>query len=128
MGVHLWFNPWAMLAALGFVGVGGALFSTLSLIVACVAKTRQRFIGINQVLLMPLFFGSNAIYPLQMMPRWLQLISTMNPLTYLVDGLRAVMLRDAHSLYGVGFDALVLSVLLAVLLMVATELYPKVIC
>lgn len=47
--------------------------------------------GIGQVLTMPLFFASNAIYPLAMMPRWLQPIARANPLTYVVDALRASM-------------------------------------
>ncbi len=127
MGVHLRFNPASMLAAFVFIGLGGAVFSTLSLIIACLAKTRQRFMGINQLLLMPLFFGSNAIYPLQMMPPWLQYVSAMNPLTYMVDALRAVMLAGGHSAYGLGLDLLIQSVMLVVLLGIATWLYPKVI-
>ena len=52
--------------------LGSALFSTLSLIIACIVKTRERFMGIGQVLTMPIFFASNAIYPLSLMPAWLQ--------------------------------------------------------
>ena len=44
--------------------LGAAFFSTLSLIIACIVKTRERFMGIGQVLTMPLFFASNAIYPI----------------------------------------------------------------
>jgi ABC-2 type transport system permease protein len=128
MGVHLWYHPLAIAATLVFIGLGAAMFSTMSLIVACLAKSRQRFLGVNQILIMPLFFGSNAIYPLQMMPPWLQYISKMNPLTYLVDGLRSVMLYQVHSTYGVLNDALLLCILLAILLAVATKLYPRVIC
>ena len=50
------------------VMLGSAIFSTFSLIVACVVKSRERFMGIGQVLTMPLFFASNAIYPLILMP------------------------------------------------------------
>ena len=46
------------------VMLGSAIFSTFSLIVACLVKSRERFMGIGQVLTMPLFFASNAIYPL----------------------------------------------------------------
>ena len=42
-----------------------------------------------------------------MMPRWLRALSTLNPLTYAVDGLRTMMLQAAHSHYGVGIDFLV---------------------
>ena len=62
--------------------LGAALFSTLSLIIASVVKTRERFMGIGQVLTMPLFFASNAIYPASIMPFWLQTVAHANPLTY----------------------------------------------
>src|SRR5450755_2812200 len=42
-------------AVLGIVMLGSALFSTFSLIVACIVKTRERFMGVGQVLTMPLF-------------------------------------------------------------------------
>ena len=45
-----------------------AIFATFSLVVACLVKTRERFMGIGQLLTMPLFFASNAIYPLDLMP------------------------------------------------------------
>jgi ABC-2 type transport system permease protein len=44
--------------------------------------------GVGQLLTMPLFFASNAIYPISIMPVWLQTISQANPLTYEVDALR----------------------------------------
>jgi ABC-2 type transport system permease protein len=47
--------------------------------------------GMGQVITMPLFFASNAIYPVSMMPRWLQIVSHVNPSTYEVDALRALM-------------------------------------
>mgnify|MGYP001551806914 CR=1 FL=1 len=60
--------------------LGGALFSTFSLVIACLVKTRDRFMGIGQLLTMPLFFASNAIYPLDMMPSWLKVVAQYNPL------------------------------------------------
>jgi ABC-2 type transport system permease protein len=64
------------------------LFSTLSLIIASLVKTRDRFMGIGQILTMPLFLASNAIYPVARMPTWLQIAAHVNPLTYEVDALR----------------------------------------
>jgi ABC-2 type transport system permease protein len=127
MGVHIRFHPLAVAAAIGFIALGAAVFSTLSLIIACLVKTRQRFMGVNQLLIMPLFFGSNAIYPLQLMPGWLHRMSMLNPLTYMVDALRTVMIQSGSSAYGLGIDFLIQVVLLSVLLAVATKLYPKVI-
>jgi ABC-2 type transport system permease protein len=72
-------------------------FSTFSLIIACLVKTRERFMGIGQVLTMPLFFASNAIYPISIIPAWLQVISHLNSLTYEVDALRALMLQGGRA-------------------------------
>jgi ABC-2 type transport system permease protein len=41
---------------------------------------------------MPLFFASNALYPIEMMPGWLQVISRVNPLTYEVSALRGLLI------------------------------------
>jgi ABC-2 type transport system permease protein len=48
--------------------------------------------GVGQVLTMPLFFSSNAIYPTTIMPSWLKTVSRLNPLTYVIDALRTFML------------------------------------
>lgn len=72
--------------------LGSCIFATFSLVIACIVKTRERFMGIGQVLTMPLFFASNAIYPLELMPSWLKSIAVFNPLTYLVDALRGAMI------------------------------------
>ena len=57
---------------------------------------------------MPLFFASNAIYPIEIMPDWLKWIAHVNPLTYEVDGLRVSMLAGAASGFGFGVDFAVL--------------------
>jgi ABC-2 type transport system permease protein len=81
--------------------------------------------GIGQVLTMPLFFASNAIYPLSIMPAWLRTVATLNPLTYLVDGLRGLMVHDEQSAYGLGVDGGVLLLVFAAMLAIAVRLYPK---
>ena len=48
--------------------------------------------GIGQAITMPLFFASNALYPVAIMPAWLQAVSTVNPLSYEVDALRGLLL------------------------------------
>ncbi len=108
-----------------FIIVGAALFATFSLIVACLVKTRERFMGIGQIVTMPLFFASNAIYPLAIMPAWLRVVARLNPLTYEVDAVRALMLRGGTSDFGVGSDFTVLAVVFAVLVGVAARLYGR---
>ena len=124
MGVQLRLAPAALLGVLAIVMLGSALFATFSLVVACVVKTRERFMGIGQVLTMPLFFASNAIYPLSIMPPWLRLVARANPLTYLVDALRGLMVRGGHTVFGAGPDVAVQAVVFALLLTVAARLYP----
>ena len=84
--------------------MGAAFFSTFSLIIACLVKTRERFMGIGQLLTMPLFFASNSIYPISIMPVWLQVVAKVNPLSYEVDALRTMMLAGWPSAFGLGLD------------------------
>jgi ABC-2 type transport system permease protein len=104
------------------IAIGSGLFSTFSLIIACIVRTRERFMGIGQVLTMPIFFASNAIYPIDLMPHWLQIVSRLNPLTYEVDALRALMLRGGDPVLGFAVDFAVLLVALAAAIMVAARM------
>ena len=127
LGVSLRFNLLTLLGVLLVVVLGSALLSTFSLIIACLVKTRERFMGIGQVLTMPLFFASNAIYPISVMPGWLQAISQVNPLTYEVDALRLLMITGGTGVYGLPVDLAVLLGTTAILVVVAARLYPRVI-
>ena len=125
LGVNVSHDPLALLGLVAIAWIGAALFSTFSLIIACIVKTRERFMGIGQVLTMPLFFASNAIYPIAMMPAWLQAVAHANPLSYQVDALRALMLADGHSNFGLGLDFAVLLTVTALLIAVAARMYPR---
>jgi ABC-2 type transport system permease protein len=125
LGLDLSFEPTHLLAVIFFIALGAGLFSTFSVVVACIVKTRERFLGIGQVLTMPIFFASNAIYPIRLMPRWLQIISRLNPLTYEVDALRKFMLRAPSGSLDATTDLVVLTVTLAVLVTIAARLYPR---
>jgi ABC-2 type transport system permease protein len=116
----------ASLVGVGLVVVlGGALFSTLSFVIACIVKTRERFMGIGQVITMPLFFASNAIYPLSLMPPWLRVVSRYNPLTYLVDALRGLMVGSLPPA-SLAADVGILTTVFVVLVIVGARLYPSI--
>jgi len=127
LGVHIDWSLPALLGVLLFVLLGATLFSTFSLIIACLVKTRERFMGIGQVMTMPLFFASNAIYPTEIMPTWLKWIAHINPLTYEVDGLRDLALVGGHSILGLTTDYVVLLVVLLLLVLIAGRIYPRII-
>ncbi|MEU1942267.1 MULTISPECIES: ABC transporter permease [unclassified Streptomyces] len=104
LGVALTWNPLRLLGVAVAVILGSAFFSCLSMTIAGIVLTRDRLMGIGQAITMPLFFGSNALYPVALMPGWLQAVSTANPLSYQVDALRGLLLGTPHHLaldYGV---------------------------
>ncbi len=125
LGVGIDLDPRSILGAVAAIAIGSALFSTFSLIIACIVKTRERFMGIGQVLTMPIFFASNAIYPLSLMPGWLRAISHLNPLTYEVDVLRTLMLSSGRSDYGLLLDFTVLFGATAALTAIASRVYGR---
>ena len=98
-GITLSANPFKIVAAAVAVMLGAGFFACLSMAIAGLAGTRDRLMGFGQVLTMPLFFASNALYPIEIMPTWLQVVSHVNPLTYLVDALRGLLIgTPAHLL------------------------------
>ena len=127
LGVNVRLQIWPMAGVLFAVTLGSAVFATLSLIAACMVKSRERFMGIGQVLTMPLFFASNAIYPLSMMPAWLRTLAIVNPLSYQVDAIRALMVNGSASVFGLGLDFGMQALVLVLLLAIATKLYPRIV-
>ena len=125
--IPLDFRALHVLGVIAFIVLGSALFATFSLTIACVVKTRERFMGIGQVLTMPLFFASNAIYPISTMPGWVSAIAKANPLSYQVDALRSLMVQGGSSIFGLGTDAAVLFVVFVVLLVLTATIYPNVV-
>jgi ABC-2 type transport system permease protein len=92
LGVDFRWNPFSLLGTVVVIVLGSAFFATLSVSIAGLALSRERLMGIGQAITMPLFFASNALYPVDLMPRWLRAISVVNPLTYEVNALRTLLL------------------------------------
>lgn len=107
LGVGLTGNPLRLLGVAVAVILGSAFFSCLSMTIAGIVLTRDRLMGIGQAITMPLFFASNALYPVAIMPGWLQVLSKINPLSYQVDALRGLLLgTSSHLLLDYGVLAL----------------------
>lgn len=92
MGVALTTNPLKILAAMAVVVLGAVFFSCLSISLAGLVRNRDRLMGIGQAITMPLFFASNALYPVDIMPQWLRWLSAVNPLSYEVNALRGLLI------------------------------------
>jgi ABC-2 type transport system permease protein len=122
-GLGLRWRPDTILAALALLALGTAAFACLSMLLASVLRTRERFMGIGQLIVMPLFFASTALYPLSIMPAWLRAIARVNPLTYEVQGLRELLIG-----YGAGgalwVDFAVVTGFFLAFLLAAARAYP----
>ena len=105
LGVSLTWNPLKLLGVIVVVVLGAAFFSTLSVTIAGLVLKRDRLMGIGQAITMPLFFASNALYPVSLMPGWLKVISHINPLSYEVSALRGLLIGVSTN-YWVDFAVL----------------------
>jgi len=92
IGVHFIPNPVYFILAFTVIFFASGGFAATSILVASFMKTRERFMGIGQAIIMPLFFASNALYPVQLMPPILREFSTFNPLSYVVDAVRGLLI------------------------------------
>ena len=99
-GIGLNWTVLGVVGALVLLAIGTAAFACLSMLIASMVKERERFMGIGQLVMMPLFFASSALYPLAIMPGWLKAIAHVNPLTYEVEGLRGFLLGRRASRIG----------------------------
>jgi ABC-2 type transport system permease protein len=83
------------------------------MMLAGIMQTRDRMMGIGQAITMPLFFASNALYPVNLMPAWVRALSEVNPLSYQVSALRGLLIGTATDLW-LDFAVLLLAALLAI--------------
>ncbi|MFH1454574.1 MAG: ABC transporter permease [Armatimonadota bacterium] len=102
-------NPLYLMGVFGVVILSATCFASLSIFIASSMKTRERFMGIGQVLTMPLFFASNALYPLSAMPDWIKFVSIINPVTYMVSALRSLLITG--DLTSLPFDVSILLII-----------------
>ena len=123
-GISIRWSVGGVLGALTLLVLATAGFACLSMILASLVRTRERFMGIGQMVMMPLFFASSALYPLAIMPAWLRVIAHGNPLTYEVHGMRDLLLgiNVGGTLW---LDFLFVVAFAAVAAAVAAKTYPR---
>ena len=83
----------------------------------------ETFQLIMNLLIMPLFFLSDALFPIDSMPSWLRFISSLNPISYAIDALRTLLLGAGHFSLLLDFGVTGASLLIA--LGVASYLFSK---
>ncbi|MEV0055217.1 ABC transporter permease [Saccharopolyspora shandongensis] len=99
LGVGITANPLKLLAMCAVVVLGSVFFCCLSITIAGLVLSRDRLLGIGQAITMPLFFGSSALYPVDLMPHWLKVVNCVNPLGYEVDALRGLLIGTPADLW-----------------------------
>jgi ABC-2 type transport system permease protein len=90
-------------------------FACLSIVFASFLRKRERFMGVIQLITMPLFFASNALYPIELLPKALQYVAWFNPLYYVVDSLRALLITNDLSSVPLHIGILLLITILFIL-------------
>jgi ABC-2 type transport system permease protein len=122
IGIH-WSAP-RVLGAIVLLLMGTAAFACLSMILASLVRTRERFMGIGQLVVMPLFFASSALYPLAIMPAWLRVVAHANPLSYEVHGMRDLLLGISAG-GALWLDFTVVAAFLVATALIAAKTYPR---
>jgi ABC-2 type transport system permease protein len=104
------------LLIIGFVlVVYGAVSTAIGMILSSVAKTEQQFMAMSMPITMPSMFLSGAFFPVQAMPKFMQVLANFLPITYAGDALRGVMIKG-FSLSMVSYPVAILFVFLAIIL------------
>jgi ABC-2 type transport system permease protein len=114
----------ALPAALGFMVLIALTFTALGTAIASVLQDFQGFQLVMNLLVMPIFFLSGALFPLSHVPRALALVASLDPLAYGVDGLRSALIGLTH--FGAATDLAVLAALSAILLATGGYLFSKI--
>ncbi|MDQ4097610.1 MAG: ABC transporter permease [Actinomycetota bacterium] len=121
--IPLVWSPARLVGALLATALGATLLSAISMVIASAVRSREQFMGIGQLVTLPLLFASNALYSVEVMPDWLRAVAWANPLTYLVELLRQLLV-------GVGpnrilLDVVVLLAWTVVAVAIASRTFPR---
>ena len=118
-------QPWvAVLSALGFVAIIAITFAALGTMMGSLIKDMEGFQLVGNFMVMPMFFLSGALYPLSHLPKVLSVITSIDPLSYGVDGLRGTLIGLWH--FSSFLDVFLLCCMAAVFLMAGAYLFSRI--
>ncbi len=107
-----------------FMALIALFFAAMGTAIASILEDMHGFQLIMNFLLMPLFFLSGALFPLEGLPAAITVVAKINPLSYGVDGLRGTLVNGAH--FGLLTDFSVLSVIMVIMLVIGTYLFSRI--
>ena len=85
---HVPYDPILFLTVIGELLLLSFTLTAFGVMMAARIKQMQAFMALTQMLVMPLFFLSGALYPLNGLPTWLAVLTRFDPLTYIVSPMR----------------------------------------
>ncbi|MEK6818884.1 MAG: ABC transporter permease [Nanoarchaeota archaeon] len=100
------------------------VFTALGTAFASKVQDMQAFPLIMNFIIMPVFFLSGAVFPIDSAPAAIKLIALFNPMSYAVDGLRLSLGGVSH--FGIGLDLIVLCISAVVVLLVGSYFFSKI--
>ena len=121
------FHPqswWAIGPTVAMMFLVAVLFTALGTMVASLLNDMQGFQLIMNFLVMPLFFLSGALFPLQGIPTIISVIAAFDPLSYGIDSFRALLINSSH--YGLSVDVAALSAITIVFIALGSYFFSKV--
>ena len=104
VGVHL--GPASLLALVGVIVLLSLGMTAMGVVVATRMQTFEGFGVISNFVIMPLYFLSGGVFPVERLPGWMAVLVRLNPVTYGVDLMRHALTQPA--VFAVGLDVLVL--------------------
>jgi ABC-2 type transport system permease protein len=111
-------------AAIVFLALIAILFTAVGTAIASLLSDFQGFQLVMNFLVMPMFFLSGALFPLKTVPRALEVVASIDPLTYGVDGLRGALIGAFY--YGLFTDMAILSLVAALMLSIGAYLFSRI--
>jgi ABC-2 type transport system permease protein len=89
--VHVPYDPVLILGIFGLQLLLAFSITAFGVMVAARIKQMQSFMGVMQMIVMPMFFLSGALFPVANLPTWLAVLNRIDPLTYAVDPMRRLV-------------------------------------
>jgi ABC-2 type transport system permease protein len=104
--IGIQFSPFALIQTVVIVLLLSFALTSLGLTLGSYMSSLEGFQMIVSFVVFPLFFLSGALFPIDKLPQWLSILTTIDPVTYAVDALRNIMLGiGSHTL---GLDLIIL--------------------
>lgn len=127
LSLTIGFRPFSLsmlLLSFVFMFLISVLFTALGTTIASLLDDMQGFQLIINFLIMPIFFLSGSIFPLEGLPKGIDIVANLDPLTYGIDGLRGTLTNATH--FGLPLDLTVLSIITVILVGIGSYFFSKI--